>query len=438
MNSDNMETAVVKYDGTINSLKGAIELCNGFEKLKPDDRVLLKPNIVWGGGGTKKMPKYGMVTTSRIIEDLILLLREYGCRNISIGEGTMVNRELGNNTSKGFKWCGITRVAKKYGVKLVDFNEERYKKVKLDGAEVQISAIALDADFLINLPVLKTHMQAKVSLGLKNLKGCLAMKSKMEFHKRDLEHMIALLNTHIIPSLTIIDGIYALEHGPTTFGKAYRMDLIVAGQDNLSCDIVGSTLLGVNPSSVVHLSEYAKITKRSVDLSSVEVRGESIKDAVKKFEWEMKDYEDILRGVNIKGMTIQFPGKHFCTGCFANLEGVLHMFCKDNAGITLDNIEICGGSDVTPKKESKKVILFGNCAIKANENIANGIKIKGCPPKAADTLVTLLNHTVGKKSAKKILMARLLKNMAYKVGLYNEDFPSFKRYDYPEFNANHF
>ena len=86
MHSINMETAVVKYDGTINSLKGAIELCNGFEKLKPDDRVLLKPNIVWGGGGTKKMPKYGMVTTSRIIEDLILLLQEYGCRNITIGE----------------------------------------------------------------------------------------------------------------------------------------------------------------------------------------------------------------------------------------------------------------------------------------------------------------------------------------------------------------
>ena len=43
--------------------------------------------------------------------------------------------------------------------KLVDFNEERYKRVKLDEAGIQISAIALEADFLINLPVLKTHMQ---------------------------------------------------------------------------------------------------------------------------------------------------------------------------------------------------------------------------------------------------------------------------------------
>ncbi len=438
MHSANLTTAVVKYDGTIKSLRSAIELCNGFEKLKPDDKVLLKPNILWGGGGTKKIPKYGMITTSRIIEDLILLLREYGCRNILIGEGTMVNRELGSNTSKGFKWSGISKVAKKHRVKLVDFNEERYRRVKLDEAEIQISAIPLEADFLINMPVLKTHTQTKVSLGLKNLKGCLAMKSKMDFHKGDLEHMIALLNTYIKPNLTIIDGIYALEHGPGTLGKAHRMDLIIAGQDNFSCDIVGSSLLGVDPSSVGHLNEYAKITKRSVDLNSVEVRGESVKKVVKKLEWEMKDLEDILRGADIDGMTIQFPGKHFCTGCTTNLEGVLHMFCKDSAGISLDNIEICGGAEVKPKKESKKVILFGNCAIKTDQDIADGIKIKGCPPKAADTLVTLLNHTLGKRNAKKILMARLLKNMAYKLGLFNEDFPSFKRYDYPEFDANHF
>jgi len=49
--------SIVKYDGTINSLKNAIEQSNGFSELKQNDKVLLKPNIVWSGGGTKKITK---------------------------------------------------------------------------------------------------------------------------------------------------------------------------------------------------------------------------------------------------------------------------------------------------------------------------------------------------------------------------------------------
>ena len=63
--------AIVKYNGTSNSLKRAIELCNGFKELVENNKIILKPNIVWGGGGTRKMPKYGFITTSRIIDDLI-------------------------------------------------------------------------------------------------------------------------------------------------------------------------------------------------------------------------------------------------------------------------------------------------------------------------------------------------------------------------------
>ena len=39
------KVAVVKYDGTPNSLKKAIDLCDGFKELKPDHKILLKPNI---------------------------------------------------------------------------------------------------------------------------------------------------------------------------------------------------------------------------------------------------------------------------------------------------------------------------------------------------------------------------------------------------------
>ncbi len=432
-----MPVAIVKYDGTLGALRRCIELCNGFEKLREGDKILLKPNIAWGGGGSKRMPKYGFVTTSRIVEDLIQLLRERGCRHISIGEGAVVSQELGSDTFKGYKWSGIERVAKKYDVELLDFNKESYRKLELDGTEIGVSNAALESDFLINLPVLKTHTQTKVSLGLKNLKGCLDMRSRMEFHKRDLEHLIALLNTRVKPELTIIDGIYAMERGPDFLGTAHRMNLIIAGRDNLSCDVAGSTVLGIEPSSIEHLKEFASMAKRSLDISTIDVRGESIKDVVKELKWD-RDPEDMFREAGVKGVSFQHPGKHFCSGCLMSIESVLIAFTKDNMGATVDDIEICCGSEVKPKRESKRVFLVGNCAIGANRDVEDAITVKGCPPKVGETLITFMNHTLEKRRARRILAVRGFKNIVHKLGIYDEDFPTRKRYESPEFDKRHF
>ena len=62
MHSRNTPVAVVKYDDTPESLRKAIELANGFGELKKTDRVLLKPNVVWGG--SKKMPQFGPKSTT--------------------------------------------------------------------------------------------------------------------------------------------------------------------------------------------------------------------------------------------------------------------------------------------------------------------------------------------------------------------------------------
>jgi len=206
------KVAILKYDGTLNPLREAIELCGGFEEIKPGHKILLKPNIIWAG--TKKLPPYGVVTTSTMVDHLLHLLRERGCKDITIGEGTIVNKEMGSNTMKGYDWSGIGKAAKRYGARLVDFNTEPFEEVLLDEIKVKISRWALASDFLINLPVLKAHRQTRISLGMKNLKGCLAPSSKKTFHKHDLARLIALLNTKIKISLTIIDGIYGLERGP--------------------------------------------------------------------------------------------------------------------------------------------------------------------------------------------------------------------------------
>jgi hypothetical protein len=64
--------------------------------------------------------------------------------------------------------------------------------------------------------------------------------------------------------------------------------------------------------------------------------------------------------------------------------------------------------------------------------------VKGCPPKVAETLITLMNHTLGKRRARRIMAVRGLKKIAHKLAIYDEDFPTFKRYESPEFDKRHF
>ncbi len=264
------KAAVVRYDGTIRSLRNAIELCDGFESLNPHQRILLKPNIVWGG--TPKLPPFGVVTTSVLVDHLLQLLRDKGCRDIAIGEGTVPNSELRSSTYRGYRWSGIERVARRYGVPLIDFNSERFEQVSLGDIQVDVSRWALQCDFLINMPVLKTHRQTKVSLGMKNLKGCLGIGSKKKFHKHDLSRLIALLNARLKSSLTIIDGIYALEGGPDFLGTSHRTNLLIAGRDVLSGDIVGAEALGIRAEEVDHIRELCLIDGRSPSPGVIELK----------------------------------------------------------------------------------------------------------------------------------------------------------------------
>lgn len=431
----NSEVAITRYDGTINAVKKGIELIKGFEDLNPSDNILIKPNVVWGAGGT--VPKYGMITTSRLIEDIIILLREKGCNKISIGEGSPVNDEMGATTFKGFAWSGLKRVARKYDVRLIDFNNDSYIKVKLGQRNVEVARATFETDFLINVPILKTHGMTKVSLGMKNLKGCLSMKSKKKFHMLDLHEMIALLNTQITPKLTVIDGIYAMERGPLSSGRAHRMNLIISGKDVFSCDIVGSAILGINPATVSYLMRFSEINRRSIETESVHVVGEEITDVCRPLEWK-DDYEESFRRSGIEGISFPWPGDRFCTNCVLCSGVLVTYFCKDNPGINLEPVELCFGADVKAKEDSEKVILFGDCAIRSNRAKKNAIRVKGCPPRIVDSMKTLVNHTLEKKRARRILAIRFIKMLLRKLGIYYEHFPREFEYKMPEFDPGHF
>jgi uncharacterized protein (DUF362 family) len=75
--------AIVRYEQPLESVRKAVALCRGLDHLLHRASVPVKPNIVFWTPDTN-FPKYGVVTTPRIVEDMVVVLKEYGVADIHI------------------------------------------------------------------------------------------------------------------------------------------------------------------------------------------------------------------------------------------------------------------------------------------------------------------------------------------------------------------
>jgi len=434
-----MTVSLVRSDGSLDSLRKAIDLCDGFGKLNRNDKILIKPNNCFRH---RLLPPYGMVTTSKIIDGVIQLLLEHGCKDISIGEGAIIGilDELKPYTKRGFKGTGIDKVAEKHGVKLIDFNQGPFQELDLGGVKAQISKAALETDFLINIPVLKTHYQTKVSLGFKNLKGCLSKASKQKFHTTNrLDSLICLLNEAIESDLVIIDGIYMLEKGPETYaGVAHRKDLIIASPDIFECDTVGATILGIDPSQVDYLREFAERHNRSFDISAILIKGEDIESLKEQLEWQFEPDKVLLSRSRVTGISGPHPGQTLCSACGLTLALAVSLLAKDNPEMDFGGAEIFCGLEVRPDIDTQSNILYGDCAIKRNKSLQHATKIEGCPPSLTTTLLALMKALLSKPRMLRMALVRAMKLVGIRIGVYNEVFPGWERYRSIEFDKTHF
>ncbi len=390
--------ALGKYAPDADSLKKTIALCDGFARLKPTDRVMIKPNLVAWDDQYPIAP-FGVYTTTRLVEDLIVCLKDFGCSKITIGEGSVVIKK-GMGTMAAYEGLGYTALAKKYGVELVDLNESEAAVFDYhDGMELHIAREAVEQDFFINFPVLKTHGQTKVSLGLKNLKGCLKLKSKRHCHNPDshLEFAFSHIADFVKPALTLVDGIYALEKGALHFGNAFRKDIIIASTDILGADLAAAHTIGYSGDDIDHIRHYAGRHGKSWSLSDYTLLGEPIEDHVKPLKWDWSWTPDntgpgIFAKLGVTGTALPKYDETLCSGCspIANLSNILVMSAFK--GQPLPSVEILNGKKMQARPGYDKTVLLGNCMIKANKdngNINEPVQVKGCPPAEDDVVKAL-------------------------------------------------
>jgi len=141
-------------------------------------KVLIKPNAA-----RLASPGDGVTTHPQVISAAIDLLREREVKEVVIGESCI----FGVNAQEAFKKTGLKGVSQKKGIRLIDLDQfEPMQRTIPHGKllkKIKISSALNGFDWVISIPVMKTHMHTFVSLSLKNMKGLLWRREKAKLHQ---------------------------------------------------------------------------------------------------------------------------------------------------------------------------------------------------------------------------------------------------------------
>ena len=271
------KVAIVKGQSPKLMVKRSLKLIGANELVTPEDRVLIKPNYICA-----KHPSTGVTTDSRVVEALIEFVKECGCREITVGDGGS------GDTDRVFDVVGIRQVAAQHGVRLIDLNDDERVEVSIPNAlalpKVSIAKTVLESTCIINVPKLKVHHMALVTLCIKNLMGAILPKSIIH---GQLNERLADLASLIRPRINIIEGIVGSELDEVN-GKPVRMDLLISGRDIVATDTVGSAVMDIDPGRVGYLSLAEGKDVGTGELAKIEVLGEPIEKVQRRFKLPYK------------------------------------------------------------------------------------------------------------------------------------------------------
>lgn len=318
-------------------------------------RVALKPNLV-----VASPPERGGTTHAGVLSGAIEYLQAHGVSNISIIEGSWV----GDDTGRAFRTCGYDRVGERYGVPLFDLKRDKTVTVDTPLRPMELCRRAAEADFLINLPVLKGHCQTVMTCALKNCKGCLPDREKRRFHAEGLTRPIAALAAALKPELTIVDSICGdldFEEGgnPIPTGRMYL------GTDPVQLDAYGCRLMGLDLDDVPYIRQAERWGAGTTSLGPDTVVSLNHPQAAAKYPKPSRKVAALTRNVEARSA---------CSACYAALVRALYQCQAGGVPIAIGQ-----GWRGVPF-EGLGVGACCNCAAQ---------QVKGCPPTAEEIRAAL-------------------------------------------------
>lgn len=232
----------------------AIKELGGISRfVKRNQTVAVKPNIGWD------VPAERAANTNPILVGAIVkACKDAGAKKVYVFDNTC------DNWQRAYSNSGIERAVKLNGGEMVPGNFERYyanveipKGVKLKNA--QVHELILNCDVFINVPVLKHHSSAQLTISMKNHMGI--VWDRWFWHRNDLHQCIADFAAYRLPDLNIVDAYKAMfRNGPRGVSEEDLIELkaLIVSKDIVAADAAAAKFLNYEPENIRYIKLAAE------------------------------------------------------------------------------------------------------------------------------------------------------------------------------------
>ncbi len=221
-----------------------------------------------------------------------------------------------------------------------------------------------DSTFYINIPKLKTHSMAGVTLGIKNQWGLPIHQDRSSDHNFRLHEKLVDVLEYIQPDFTLIEGIEGTVHGhypvqALSDEMIVPFRILIGGDNVVATDLVGARVFGLNQNDIPHLKLAIErnLSKGVKGLEDINIIGDLALYSTKYDTDLIQQFPPDVKIISGKELWC----KEGCRNNPLSLLQVLYLDYGGKGGFTL----IAGkGLDLEEiDKIQGKVFIAGHCAI---------------------------------------------------------------------------
>jgi uncharacterized protein (DUF362 family)/Pyruvate/2-oxoacid:ferredoxin oxidoreductase delta subunit len=254
----------------------SLELLGGLgDYLNPGTKVFAKINHL----SPHAPPDRAICTHPLFVREVLRVLLE---RNVRVTVGDDVSFGRGDE----FLASGLRQACAEVNVPLINLRESGFARIPLQGAvlkSIYVAKPVLEADFVLNLPKLKTHSFTIFTGAVKNMYGVIPYGLRLDGHHRFLRNdlfsrMLVDVFSAVPRQLTIMDAVIGMEGEGPSSGVPKRIGLVISGADGVAVDAVASCIAGYHPLDIFTTSEAQARGLGVGDLGSIDVVGEKVED----------------------------------------------------------------------------------------------------------------------------------------------------------------
>ena len=202
--------------------------------VKPGETVLLKTNLVACHDIERRI-----TTDPNVVKAVAEILINHGAKPF-IADSPGID-----NFNRTAQKAGIKKIADELNIKCIELVDPVNLNITSSNADyknIQVSRSVIEADKIISLAKMKTHGQMLLTLGVKNLFGCVPGRLKSGWHYNvglNRERFAALLldiYLNVKPVFTIVDGVIGMDGDGPTSGDPYNFNILAGACDALKLD----------------------------------------------------------------------------------------------------------------------------------------------------------------------------------------------------------